>query len=129
MAHFQIPLNLPHAGKVAWRIVQVLDSRGWQCQEGGKAMMDTARKLQALLLPYMQQDDNPGAEEAARICAEAAALGRSLVDEIERAGAQDDRLGQCVRNLFECIELGPEGADISLRAGENPNSAQRPWEG
>jgi hypothetical protein len=37
-----------------------------------------------------------------------------------------DRLGQCVRNFFECLELGREGAAISLRAGENPRSMQRP---
>ena len=27
---------------------------------------------------------------------------------------------------FECLELGEEGAEISLRAGEDPNSIQRP---
>jgi hypothetical protein len=44
----------------------------------------------------------------------------------ERDGIADDRLGQAVRNLFECLELGEEGAEISLRAGENPDSALRP---
>ena len=46
--------------------------------------------------------------------------------EIERLKLGSDRLGQHVRNLFECLELGEEGAQISLRAGENPNSVQRP---
>ena len=48
------------------------------------------------------------------------------MDEIEKAGAGADRLGQQVRNLFECLELGEEGAAISLRAGENPRSLLRP---
>ena len=57
---------------------------------------------------------------------QAAVLGRKLVDQIEREKAGHDRLGQCVRNLFECLELGQEGAVISLRAGEDPKSFQRP---
>jgi hypothetical protein len=53
-------------------------------------------------------------------------LGRQLVDAMEAARLGGDRLGQLVRNLFECLELGKEGAEISLRAGENPGSLQRP---
>ena len=49
-----------------------------------------------------------------------------LVDEIERHALGEDRLGECIRNLFECLELGAEGAVLSLRAGENPDSLQRP---
>ncbi|MFZ5495316.1 MAG: hypothetical protein ACOZE5_08265 [Verrucomicrobiota bacterium] len=37
-----------------------------------------------------------------------------------------DRLGQGVRNYFECLELGREGAAIPLRAGKDPESMQRP---
>jgi hypothetical protein len=29
------------------------------------------------------------------------------------------QIKECVRNLFECFELGPEGADVSLCAGED----------
>ena len=86
-----------------------------------------ASKLDALLAPYVDHDDNPPAPIAARVRNEAASLGRKLVDEIERAKAGHDRLGQCVRNLFECLELGREGAAISLRAGEDPKSFQRPF--
>lgn len=57
---------------------------------------------------------------------EAAVLGRALVDVFEQSHVADDRLGQCVRNLFECLGWGREGAEISLRAGENPRSLQRP---
>jgi hypothetical protein len=48
------------------------------------------------------------------------------VDAIEEDGLQSDRLGQWVRNLFECLEKAEEGLEISLRAGEDPNSLQRP---
>ncbi len=48
------------------------------------------------------------------------------MDELERAHLGSDLLGQLVRNYFECLELGEEGSEISLRAGENPKSLQRP---
>jgi hypothetical protein len=48
------------------------------------------------------------------------------VDAIEALGVGEDRLGQNVRNLFECLGLGQEGAEISLRAGEDPRSLMRP---
>ncbi|MSU48412.1 MAG: hypothetical protein EXS37_04850 [Opitutus sp.] len=93
----------------------------------GDALRGTAAKLEALLAPYLELDDNPPVVAATRVRTEAAALGRTLVDQIERANAGHDRLGQCVRNLFECLELGQEGAAISLRAGEDPKSFQRPF--
>ena len=58
---------------------------------------------------------------------EAAAIGRELVDAVVASQLTSDRLGQLVRNLFECLELGAEGAQISLAAGENPDSLQRPY--
>jgi len=48
------------------------------------------------------------------------------VGEIEAAGYQGDRLGQSVRNLFECLGLAEEGAELSLRCGERPDSLLRP---
>ncbi len=54
------------------------------------------------------------------------APGEFLVDELEARGWKDDRLGQTVRNLFECLERGAEGAALSLRAGEDPRSPLRP---
>ena len=79
-----------------------------------------------LLDPWMELDENPPGDLGAKMRDRAALLGRRLVDQIEAAGIGHDRLGQCVRNLFECLELGPEGAEISLRAGEDPRSMQRP---
>ena len=124
MAFFDIPLDLPHAGRLADRIVELLDR---MAEEGGgeaDEAIAAAEKVSKLLFRYTESDDNP--PDALRLRDEAAALGRALVDAIERSGIVNDRLGQYVRNFFECLELGEEGAAISLRAGENPNSLQRP---
>jgi hypothetical protein len=118
MAHFQIPLNLPHAGTISARLDHFTP-------EGSKAN-EIARKIAALLVPFRFAGENPPTAEADRVVTEAAKLGRELVDEIEREKCGHDRLGQAVRNLFECLELGEEGARISLRAGEDPKSALRP---
>ncbi len=115
-AFFRLPLNLPHAATVAARI---------RYHRQGAA--DEATRLLVLLLdPYREQEDNPAPDEAKRIADEAAVLGRRIVDELEAAKVGHDRLGQAVRNLFECLALGEEGAAISLRAGENPKSSLRP---
>lgn len=37
----------------------------------------------------------------------------------------ESHLQRVIRNLFECLSLGEEGMRISLRAGEDPNSAMR----
>ncbi len=120
--HFKIPLNLPHAGRVAERILHLLDREGVP----GPETTRIAEKLSALLQPYFASDENPRPDVAGKVSKEAADLGRQLVDQIERDHLGHDRLGQCVRNLFECLELGPEGTVISLRAGEDPKSFQRP---
>lgn len=120
--HFQIPLNLPHAGRVARRIITLL----FQARHLDSAAGDTATMLVELLDPYYENDENPAHDVALRVRVEAAILARQLVDDLEMDGFGSNRLGQCVRNLFECLELGREGAEISLRAGENPRSLQRP---
>jgi len=122
---FQVALNLPHAGRVARRIILILPARG--APEGAEAAARrTAADILELLEPCMEMDENPPGEAGLQIRDKAAVLARQLVDQIEGGGIGFDRLGQCVRNLFECLELGPEGAEISLRAGENPRSLQRP---
>ena len=118
--HFRIPLNLPHAATIATRIQFDLG------KDAAAAARDLTAKLIGVLAPYGQSGENPEAGKADRVVTEAARIARAVVDEIERARAGHDRLGQAVRNLFECLELGEEGAEISLRAGENPKSALRP---
>ncbi|MGH9804654.1 MAG: hypothetical protein ACRD4D_05740, partial [Candidatus Acidiferrales bacterium] len=70
--------------------------------------------------------EDPPEETALAAADEAAALARLLVEEIEKAGYRGDRLGQCIRNLFECLGLPEEGAELSLRCGERPDSPLRP---
>ena len=120
---FDVPLNLSHAGRVARRILLLLPPSVGGEGAGAGAL---AEELDALLDPCRDDEDNPPPAEAERVREKAAALARRLVDAIEREGLGHDRLGQCVRNLFECLGLGREGAAISLRAGEDPRSLQRP---
>jgi hypothetical protein len=124
---FQVALNLPHAGRVARRILLLISELPRTKHVSLDGVLAVATKLEGILVSYLNLEDNPPALIAARVRQEAAALGRKLVDEIEAAGVGHDRLGQCVRNLFECLELGREGASISLRAGEDPKSFQRPF--
>lgn len=126
IAYFDIPLDIPHAGKVATRICVLLDSRGYLSDARFLPLLEKAQEMENLLIPYRYDEENPPDEEAERIQREAADLGRAFVAEIERVGAGEDRLGQCIRNLFECLERGREGAALSLRAGESPRSLQRP---
>jgi hypothetical protein len=120
--YFKVPLNLPHAGRVAHRILKLLYN-----ESADLVVIRTVMELQDLLEPAVQLDDNPAPELAIEVRDRAAVIARRLVAQIEARKAGNDRLGQCVRNLFECLELGAEGADISLRAGENPRSLQRPY--
>lgn len=123
---FQVALNLPHAGRIALRIAHHLPSTGRNGGGPEESAHAVAAELVDLLLPWLETGENPPAEEAMSTRDRAAELGRQLVAHIEAGGLGHDRLGQCVRNLFECLELGREGAVISLRAGEDPRSFQRP---
>jgi hypothetical protein len=124
MAHFDIPLDLPHAARMADRILTLLERHVEENGLRADALVEAAEGLSNFLFRYSDEEENPPGAEVIRD--EAAALARTLVDEIEHAGIRGDRLGQYVRNLFECLELGEEGAALSLRAGENPESLQRP---
>lgn len=124
MAYFDIPLDLPHAGRLADRILVLLEKHSEEMGLNIPDVLDQAERLSNFLFRYTAQDDNPA--NAMTIRDEAAAMGRQLVDAVAAANITGDRLGQLVRNFFECLELGKEGSEISLRAGENPNSLQRP---
>lgn len=121
-AHFNIPLNLPHAATISHRILYHL-----RLGDAGQGGLLVTGELIKLLEPWRDRDENGPAEAAEAARKVAAALGRQIVQDIEATPSiKSDRLGQAVRNLFECLALGAEGAEISLRAGENPNSTLRP---
>ncbi|HWS72282.1 MAG TPA: hypothetical protein VN605_09210 [Thermoanaerobaculia bacterium] len=126
MAHFDIPLDLPHAGRMADRILNLLERHTEEQGIDAPELLDTAEQLSNLLFRFTDDEENPSGAEATQARDEAAAIGRQLVDQLEAASIRGDRLGQYVRNLFECLALGREGAEISLRAGEDPDSLQRP---
>ncbi|MCZ7643954.1 MAG: hypothetical protein M5U26_01505 [Planctomycetota bacterium] len=127
--HFRIPLNLPHAGTLARRLAYHLN-RVCSIREvdgtARDAMEQDIEALQDLLLPHFENGENPPHAEAGEVVRRAAERARALVEKLEAARLGDDRFGQVIRNLFECLELGEEGARQSLRAGENPDSALRP---
>lgn len=127
MPFFNLPLDLPHAGRLADRLQQMLEKAADPEEPKFEEMFELANRLSGMLFPYFSTDENPETAEGYRVRDEAAALARQLVDQIEEHRVGYDRLGQCVRNLFECLELGEEGMEISLRAGENPGSLARPY--
>jgi hypothetical protein len=124
VAHFDIPLDLPHAGRLADRIATLIERHADELGLDVPEIIDSAEKLSAYLFRNAGGDDNP--PDALAVRDQAAAMARELVDALEPTKLKGDRIGQLIRNLFECFELGKEGAELSLRAGENPNSLQRP---
>ena len=124
--HFDIPLDLPHAGTIARRIQRILEARSAEEPETYASLLDTVEQLVELLWKASSTGENPPEAEANAFRETAADLGRTLVSQIESLEVGSDRLGQFVRNLFECLALGKEGAALSLRAGEDPGSLMRP---
>jgi hypothetical protein len=115
-------INLPHAHTIVGRLVRWVQGQTTPPYQETR-LPEILADLDRLLRPY--EEDPP--QNVARQVAEAArALGHALVRELEGVGYQGDRLGQCVRNLFECLGQPAEGAALSLRCGERPDSPLRP---
>jgi hypothetical protein len=125
-AFFDIPLDLPHAGTIASRIARQLTARGPGYPPESATLLRAVEDLIAVLQPYRLSGEDPHEAETHRATQEALRLGRQIVDEVEKLNWGEDRLGQHIRNLFECLACGEEGARLSLRAGEDPKSLQRP---
>src|SRR5256885_16304923 len=112
MAHFDIPLDLPHAGRLADRILNLLERHIEESGVEAESAMDTVERMSNLLFRYSSNDENPCGEESDYVRAEAALLGRQLVDQLHAAGVQGDRLGHYSRNYFESLDLGALKAQI-----------------
>ena len=119
-------MDLPHAGKVVGRIEHLLERRLDRHRHANANIFAKLAVMSELLGPWQRLGENPPRETAEVLANEVARHARELVEEIVLLDMCEDRLGQCVRNLFECLELGKEGAEISLRAGESAHSPQRP---
>jgi hypothetical protein len=118
-------INLPHARTVAARIERTLEALGafGEGRNGGAfALREALRAVERGLMPY---EEDPPMAEALLAADDAAVLARALVEEIVTSDTRSDRLGQHVRNLFECLGLAEEGAALSLRCGERPDSPLR----
>jgi hypothetical protein len=125
MAHFDVLRNLPHAATISRRIEARVAALKIADEDEAATVFECVAELREVLSSYEDGNDPPETE-ADQAAHEAAEVGRRLVDAIEALGVGEDRLGQNVRNLFECLGLGQEGAEISLRAGEDPRSLMRP---
>jgi hypothetical protein len=120
-----VRLNLPHARTVAQRIGRSLEALGAFGEAGNGHGAPLGEAFDALERGLRGFDDDPPAEAALTAADEAALLARALVEAILASAARGDRLGQNVRNLFECLGLPEEGAELALLCGESPDSPLR----
>lgn len=117
-------INLPHARTVAGRLERTLVALAafGEDANGGDALGAALARLLAGLDGF---DEDPPGEQAILAADQAAVAARALVDALIASETRHDRLGQHVRNLFECLGLPEEGAELSLLCGERPDSPLR----
>ena len=118
-------LNLPHARTILQRIGRSLEALGAFGEAGNGHAAPLAAAFDDVEQRLRGFDEDPPAEEALFAADEAAVLARALVAAILATPIRGDRLGQHVRNLFECLGLPEEGAEHSLLCGEKPDSPLR----
>ncbi len=121
---FDLPVNLAHAARVTERIRHRLHLD--QSDESHVQLDAILERLDTLLTPAAIDEASTEHQDRELLRCAAADLARALVFGIEELGLSSPGIGQSVRNLFECLALGREGAVLSLRAGERPDSPQRP---
>lgn len=120
-----VNINLPHARTIVSRIgrsLEALGAFGESSNGGAQGVHEAFERLEQAVEPF---EEDP-AQDAALASADAVAeLARALVAAILDTPTRGDRLGQHVRNLFEVLGLAEEGASLSLRCGERPDSPMR----
>lgn len=118
-------INLPHARTVAARVERTLEVLG-AFREAGNGHAAPLREVLALLIRELAPfEEDPAAEQAILAADAVAVRARALVEALVAGNARSDRLGQHIRNLFECLGLGEEGALLALQCGERPDSPLR----
>lgn len=115
-------INLPHALTIVSRLVYQLDYRSEPTPIEETQVCELLSALDELLRPY---PTDPPPDTAVGVARAAAGQAQQLAAECVRAGYSGDRLGQCIRNLFECLGMPEEGAALSLKCGERPDSPLR----
>jgi len=116
-------INLPHALTVVGRLALYLEPRREPVPIEATRVQEHLDALYQLLGPLTE---DPPPQIAVPVAEKAATAARLLAAEIARARYTGDRIGQCIRNLFECLGLPDEGAALSLTCGERPDSPLRP---
>ncbi|MFM9872358.1 MAG: hypothetical protein ACKVQS_02695 [Fimbriimonadaceae bacterium] len=124
MPYFNTPVNLTHAAEIArrlcGRIAQAVP------QDKDSEALEQANLIFAELFPYIYDNQFPNPAEQMVVVAHSLDLVDLLVKLIQIENCRNDRIGQSVRNLYECLGQGKLGATMGLLAGENPKSIQRP---
>jgi hypothetical protein len=123
--HRYVRINLPHARTIVQRIGRSLEALGAFGEAGNGGALGLHPAFEALERALRDYDEDPPAELALQGADTAAERGRRLVVAILATPCRSDRLGQHVRNLFECLGLASEGAALSLQCGEHPDSPMR----
>jgi len=120
-----VHVNLPHSRAIIQRIARSLEALGafGEVGNGGAITLHTA--CEALKQEAEPFDEDPRFEDALGAADRIATKARELVSAILATPVRGDRLGQLVRNLFECLGLPEEGATLSLECGEHPDSPMR----
>ena len=119
-----VNLNLPHARTIIQRIWRSLDAQNAfaEAGNGGGTLGRALEELSETARPY---EEDPPLEQALAAADALADKARAVVTAILGTPARGDRLGQFVRNLFECLGLPEEGAALSLECGERADSPLR----
>jgi hypothetical protein len=118
-----VHINLPHSRTVLARIGRMLEFlHAFADATGGPALHAAFQALEREAEPY---DDDPALAAAIAAADALAARARTFVEALLQTPLRSDRLGQHVRNLFECLGLPEEGARLALQCGERPDSLMR----
>jgi hypothetical protein len=118
-------INLPHTRIIVDRIGRSLDNLGGFTEGGNGASSDLGAAYEELEATVREHEQDLPPHLAIPAADAVAERGRTLVAAILRTRCRGDRLGQCVRNLFECLGLSEEGAALGLECGERPDSPLR----
>jgi len=120
-----VRINLPHARTVLGRIRRSLEALGAFGGGGNGHPAPLAEALEAVEIALRPFDRDPSAADAIGAADAVAGAARGLVEAIVATPARGDRLGQHVRNLFECLGLPEEGRELALDCGEREDSPLR----
>jgi hypothetical protein len=120
-----VRINLPHARTIVQRIGRSLEAASAFGERGNGQAAPLVAAFEALEGALRAFDEDPPAEQALRAADTAAVRARALVEAILATPARGDRLGQHVRNLFECLGLAEEGSELALLCGERADSPLR----